>query len=437
MAKSAKELREERMNLENKIRAMIDKADSENRDFNAEENAQYKSMCDESQSLLARAERLERSNANLQNMGEPNNNLLQGSTGGGGIGGGDKLSKEKAFELALQGWFNGQQGGAFTEEHVAAAQSVGINIYGSELRIPLMNTKEIRAFQARYGISSGSGAGTTIPESFVQNLELALLDYSPIQREAELLRTATGQPQVWPTANDTGNMGSQIGEAQTVSEVNPNFGGQVWYAFKITSGEILIPEELSEDNMVDLDSVTPNMLGERIGRFINLRSTVGTGAGTLTGIVPGATLGATAVAVNAITLDEVLDLKWSVTDPYRSNGKFMAHDNVFLKMRKLKNTAGDYLWQPSPQAGMPDRFDNSPVVPNNDMTGTLAASNEVMIFGDLKKYKMRQVNDVRIYKLMERHREKDCVAYVAFIRVDGKILDAGTHPIKKLVMAAS
>lgn len=429
---TSKELREKRMNLENQISALLDKVEAEDRGFTADEDAQYQNMFKDSQELLARAQRLEARDASMKDLADPKDQPIGNLDG-------NKMPKDQAFNLAVEGWCRGQIGVGYSEDHQAAAEICGFNLNANQLVIPLHNKRDYEQFKNQYrnAMTTGGIGSTVIPDSFVNRLEIALLSYSPLQNEAEVMRTENGQPMPWPTFNDTGNKGRQIGEAKSVNTTTITPGANIWYAHKFTSDELLIAEELTEDNAINLDQVAPDALGERLGRILNERYTTGPGNGTCYGIVPGAPVGKTAVAVNAITLDEVLDLRYSVQNPYRQIGKFMGNDKIFLAMRKLKNTPGDYLWQSSIQAGMPDVFDGSPIVPNNDMTDTMAASADVLIFGDLTKYKVRQVNQVRLYKLMERHREDDCTALVAFVRADGRILNAGGNPIKKLRMAAA
>ena len=58
-----------------------------------------------------------------------------------------------------------------------------------------------------------------------------------------------------------------------------------------------------------------------------------------------------------------------------------------------------------------------------------------IVFGDLSKYKIRTVNQMRFYRLEERYRDKDQDGFIAFCREDGGLLNAGTDPVKRLTMA--
>ena len=56
----------------------------------------------------------------------------------------------------------------------------------------------------------------------------------------------------------------------------------------------------------------------------------------------------------AITTDEVISLIYALKAPYRKNAKFLMNDATVSALRKLKDSNGQYLWQPSLQAGQPD-----------------------------------------------------------------------------------
>jgi HK97 family phage major capsid protein len=282
----------------------------------------------------------------------------------------------------------------------------------------------------------GPRGGALVPQTFIRRLEAAMLYYGGILQEAEIIRTDSGDAMTWPTFNDTGNTGRRIGENSAVTPVRPTVGNVKWYAHKYTSDELLIPYELIEDNGVDLISMIADMLGERIGRILNQECTIGTGASMPMGIVTAAPVGRTAPVNNAIAVDDVVRLIYSVNASYRNNAKFMMHDDILMLLWLLKDTTGQPLFRPSWEIGKPDLILGRPVVSNSAMTSALAASADVAIFGDFTYYKIREVNDMRFYRLVERHRENDQDAFLTFARRDGNLLDAGGNPIKKLRMAA-
>ena len=60
-----------------------------------------------------------------------------------------------------------------------------------------------------------------------------------------------------------------------------------------------------------------------------------------------------------------------------------------------------------------------------------------VLFGDFSKYYIRDVMDITLVRLDEVYAEYGQVAFLAFSRHDGVLLDAGTNPIKALQHPAS
>jgi HK97 family phage major capsid protein len=64
---------------------------------------------------------------------------------------------------------------------------------------------------------------------------------------------------------------------------------------------------------------------------------------------------------------------------------------------------------------------------------TLGAGNTSIVFGQLSKYVIRRAGPIRIQRLTEKYAEYGQIAFIAFVRRDGNLLDAGSHPVKTLV----
>jgi HK97 family phage major capsid protein len=211
-----------------------------------------------------------------------------------------------------------------------------------------------------------------------------------------------------------------------------------WGAYKYTSDTILVPFELLEDTPFNLPQILGEMMGERIGRITNRRFTTGTGSGQPQGLITAAATGVTAAATNAITEQNLVQLVHSVDPAYRGGAGFMMHDNTVLAVRLLRDSNGQPVWQSVYNSGVPDMLLGYPITVNQHMAHVSSgAASKVMAFGQLSKYKIRRVNQIRMYRLEERYREKDQDGFVAFVREDGGLLDAGTDPVKLLVLAAS
>lgn len=365
----------------------------------------------------------------------------------------DDAPTEKDHNLALAGWMSRQLGRSLNSAQELAIKKTRFPIHASALNFATPDTSALRNLQQSFNsihplqrggfefnapLTTGTAAtgGDLIPaETLLSRLEISMLAFGPMRTVAEIITTSSGETLQWPTASDHANSAAIVAESTAPSEVLPSFGQVTWESYKYTSGMILVPNELLEDSVIDLPSVLGSMIGERMGRGTNAHYTTGTGSSQPNGIVTAAGTGVTAASSTVIAPGEVFDLQHSVDPAYREGASFMCHDTIALHLRKKVDSENRPLWQSGYQAGMPDTLAGSPLVINQAMSSALTTGQKVLLFGQLSKYKIRRVNGMRFYRLQERYRDTDQDGFVAFIREDGNLLDAGTDPVKLLVLA--
>jgi HK97 family phage major capsid protein len=336
------------------------------------------------------------------------------------------------------------RGDQIEERQIDAAKRAGINLASPELVLPfgkrLARNRETRAIGDNAMTVTTTGGGYMIPQGFSYQLEQALLAFNPIDQIATQLVTPTGNDYLWPTNNDTSAAGEMTAINTIVTEGTITVGLVTLNAYKGSSKIVIVPMELMQDSAFSMTSFLAERLGERLGRLRAAQTTTGTGSSAPNGCVTASTAGKTAAATTSFTADELLDLQHSVDPAYRSaamNCGYMCHDNVLLATRKLKDGNGQYIWQPSVVEGKPDRILGWPVFTNQAMASSVAASAKTWLFGAFSKFIVRTVGEISIRRLVERYAEYGQEGWVAFTRFDSDLLDAGTHPLKHLVQAAS
>ena len=455
------ELRAERARLAGEIRRMADlcnPTDGEARDFTAEEQGNWDQLNTDYDACLRRlaiAERAETVDAEPADTRD-----LEAIPGRADTATAEQRLREingdpatrtegptaEQRSLALDGWFRSESCLAVEPRHVEAAAACGLNLGSRSIVLNLADTNAFRAQQdlcrsahphlitrAMSG-NLGTTGGFLVPQTFLARLEMATLAYGGMLQTSEVIRTATGEGMAWPAGDDTSNTGEIVGEnADNSTEANVAVKQNLLGAYDFSSKMIKVPVSLLQDSALPLDSLIAAMLGERLGRIQNTRYTTGTGDAMPYGIVPESTTGVTSASSTAIDPDEIIDLAHSVDPSYRGNARYMLHDTVCAAIRKLKDGNGNYIWQSGLQAGTPDVLNGYPLTINQDMSSTITSGDTTMLFGDLSSYKVRQVGTVTVTRLNERYAEYRQVAFIAFIRADGLLLDAGTHPVKKLV----
>lgn len=448
MSFEIKGLLEKRATLIRECRGVSEKAEAENRNLNTEEQAADKKLNDEIDDLTSRVERLKRIEEAEKLLGTPANEAFrQGSTGE------EKPITAKEQDLAFRGWALRSTRRPPSTAMVAAMERCKapaineVGIFGlcglgyGEFRQSILRDIEHRA---NMNLTDATG-GYTVPEGFVYNLEKALLLFGGPRQCAEVFKTTSGNDMPWPTANDTGNVGALLAEETTIgSSVAPTIAVRTFKAYKMSSTPILISTELLQDTAFDLGSEIAMMLGERIGRCEAAYYTTGTGSSQPQGCITGSTAAtlstgvATTASATAIAADEIIDLFHSVDPAYRDGPgvRFMFHDNIARYLRKLKDGDGNYLWNPGLSTALPDTLLGKRIQINQGMASAVTANLKTVQFGDYSKFKIRDVAEIRLLRLIERYADLDQVGFIAFHRTDSAVLDAGTKPLKHLVQHA-
>lgn len=297
----------------------------------------------------------------------------------------------------------------------------------------LPETAETRALSA---LTGGLG-GFTCPAEFAGVIDEARKDYSGVLSAGPtVITTSTGNDLGYPTVNDTSNEGEQVEENATQTDSNVAFGNVTFKAYMFSSKLVLLPLNLIQDSAVDIESMLGRLLGERLGRIQNRRLTTGNNANQPQGIVSGSTLGKQVASGTAITFEELIDLQHSVDPAYRASARWMFADSTFAALRKLKDSDGRPIWQPAATSGLtegaPGVLLGSPYTINNHMAA-MASGAKSVLWGDFRKYHVRRVKGVTLIRLAERYAEKGQVGFFAFMRVDGRMVDAGMNPIKHIL----
>ena len=294
------------------------------------------------------------------------------------------------------------------------------------------------------GVASGGAGGYIVPQGFVYNVDVAMKFYGQMLQAGDIMDTATGNPLPWPTCDDSSISGEQIDENNPVNKQDFSLSRVVFGAFKYSTKMVPISLELVQDSAFDLDKFVAEQFGVRLGRILNNKFTLGVGSTEPLGIVTAATVGVAAASgssgntggsetgANSIGTNDLVALEHSVDPYYRQGAAFMLHDSTLKSIKQLLDKYGRPIWQAGLSAGAPDTILGYRFYINNDMA-TITASAKTVLFGQLKKYKIRRVMDMRVLRLVERYADFGQIALLGFARYDGQLLDAGTHPVKVLV----
>lgn len=117
--------------------------------------------------------------------------------------------------------------------------------------------------------------------------------------------------------------------------------------------------------------------------------------------------------------DAVLDLIYSLKKSYRQGAQFLTNNLTIARLRKLKDGQGNYLWQPSAQAGQPATFHGYGIAEDENMPD-VAANAVPLLFGDFRRgYLIIDRMGVRV--LRDPYTRKPYVQFYTTKRVGGGV----------------
>lgn len=458
MEEDVQELKEERGALVDELESLDEQLsecdDAEKREELQQEfdalDAEYEKLSDE----IRRKERLAKRRAEREKPDE-----VPGDQPGGE---GEERDipdqvEDRTRALALQGWTRAQVGEHPTAEQREAAEACGVRLDSGFFDMRLINDysriereyqrarDEGRNFECRVmGVNeteTPAEGAELVPEGFSNELEDAMLSWGQFRQYATVRRTASGNDIPWPTSNDTNVKGEYVAEASDTSgtETDVTVGKVTLGAHKCSSKMVKLTNELLTDSAFNMARFVGNKVGERIGRISNEKFTNGSGTDLPYGIVTELAAGSsgseyiTTSSSTDVAPEDILDLIHAVDPAYRTAGTaFMMHDDILASLRKQQEDSKTLgVWG----TNWLDERDGTwylvgyPVCINQDMDNTITSGDNTVLFGQLGKYIIREVNSMRLRVLEERYAEFDEVAYIAFMRNDGHLLDAGTHPV--------
>ncbi|WP_346866658.1 MULTISPECIES: phage major capsid protein [unclassified Clostridium] len=381
------ELREKRAKLWDSTKAFLDSKRNDNGLLSAEDTENYEKMEADVVNLGKEIDRLERQAALDLELSKATSSAIRNNPNA-------NIHEEKT--------------GRASNEYVKAFWNAMRNKNGFEINNALQ-------------IGTDSEGGFLAPDEFEKILIESLEEQNIFRQLANIITTSSGDKKI-PVVAGKGTA-SWVDEEGIITESDDSFGQVSIGAYKLAT-MIKVSEELLNDSVFNLESYIAKEFARRIGAKEEEAFFIGDGTGKPTGIfnaTGGAQLGVTAASATAITLDEIMDLFYSLKSPYRKNSVFVMNDATVKAIRKLKDGNGQYIWQPSITAGTPDTILNRPVK-TSAYVPTIASAAKSIAFGDFSYYWVADRQGRAFKRLNELYAATGQVGFMATQRVDGKLI---------------
>jgi HK97 family phage major capsid protein len=361
-------------------KAIIDVATAEKRDLSAEEEQTYSRLNDE---LNERASTIA------------------------------KLREDETRELRMD---------AATREiadQVRPVASAPVNEDVAMIRALIKGESRSANFERRDILKSSTGS--PVPTSFYNQVIMKARLVAPVLATSTVLNTAGGENLQIPRLS-TYSVGTVNAEAAVLGESDPAFSafitlGAFKYGF-LTQ----VSQELLEDSGVDMLSFLADQVGNALGFAVGSALTVGTGTVEPTGIVAASSVGGTSGTATGFTADNLIDLLYSLDGGARNlpGVGWMMTGQSIGRVRKLKDTAGNYVFQPGLSLDSPDMLLGKPIYENPSMAEATTGTKSVIV-GHLPSYYVRSVGGIKLDRSDDFAFSSGLATFRATFRVDGNL----------------
>ncbi len=199
-------------------------------------------------------------------------------------------------------------------------------------------------------------------------------------------------------------------------------------------------QNLLDDARVDLESWLVNKVADKISRLENSAFIDGDGVGKPRGILtypagttnPGQVEQINSGVDGAADADGLRNLFYALKSPYLTNAKWLMRRSMISAVSKLKDSSGNYLWEPGLTLGEPQTLLGHSIERMEDMPA-LASNSLSIAFGDFQQaYTI--VDRVGVRVLRDPYSAKPFVLFYSTKRTGGDVVNFEALVIQKMAV---
>jgi HK97 family phage major capsid protein len=388
------EMKQKRAALVKEARKLLDTAEKEKRELTGEETAKYEEMMKEVDSWGTKIEREENLRKSEEALKVPEPTAVPPQPAEPEPRKNPRATEEyrKSFEKFLRSGIN-----TLTEKEVRAMQAddpegggylIAPQLFVSELLKSVDNTVFVRGLARKFSLAKAASLG-------VPKLDT---DFSDADWVSEL---ATGD-------EDTLDFGKRELRPHALSKLVKVSNTLI--RLSTESIEAMIRERLSYRFAVTLENAYLNVDGlhKPLGVFTADADGINTDRDVSTGNTD-----------SSIKADGLIEAKYKLKQQYMPKARWVFHRDAVKQIRKLKDGAGQYLWQPGITADKLDEILGIPIIVSEYAPSTFTTGKYVGILGDFSYYWIADALDMQVQRLVELYATTNQVGYIARFETDG------------------
>lgn len=235
------------------------------------------------------------------------------------------------------------------------------------------------AYDKIHGGANGITGGYALPSGSNEKLQKAITQESLFRSMATVIKAYNGASRIF--AKDCSDIAAWVPEGGSIPLQD---GVNDFTRYAVDSHKLAVFVKLDDDFVHDaafsLEDYLTERLAENFAKAEDKGFVLGTGEHMPVGILDDTAGAKTGATTSALCFDDVLRLYHSLDKEYRKNAVWLMNDDTALTLRMVKDSAGNYLWNPSDNTIL-----GKPVVISYDMP-SVGAGAKPIVFGDFSYY---------------------------------------------------
>lgn len=389
------DMRQERANLVNQAREIVERAEEQKREMSADEDTQYSNIMKDVSNLKKKIDREEQLQASESDLDQPLNTPHR------------------------QNPENGQQ----NSENPRATEEYQ-NAFNRFLRSGMgaLSHDQIQNMQST---SDPEGGFLVTPQTFVTQLLKEVDDQVFIRQLATKFKLDKADSMGVPSLDADPDDADWTSELRTGNETDLKFGKRELHPHPLAK-RVKASNKLLRASAVAIDTLIRQRLAYKYGVTQEKAFMMGTGANQPLGLFTASTSGistsrdvANGNTATDIKFDGLKSAKYTLKGQYHKNAAWIFHRNAVEKIDKEKDANGQYIWQPGVREGEPDKILNLPYYMSEYAPNTFTTGKYVGLLGDLSYYWIADALDLQIQRLVELYAERNQTGYIGRLETDG------------------
>lgn len=289
-------------------------------------------------------------------------------------------------------------------------------------------------------IGSDPDGGYAVPEELDRNIITALRDEVVMRQECNVV--SVGTPNYKRLVNKGGTNSGWVGETDARPETKTSQLGIIEPVWGEIYGNPGATQTMLDDAFFNVEQFITGELTTEFAEQEEKAFTHGDGSKKPKGMLAYGSDDKTDVDREwgklqhlllkkpaELTADEVMQLVYTLRKPYRGGAKFMMNNSTLFKVRTLKDSQGNYLWQPGLQLGQPSSLLGYGIA-ENEQFADMAAGAVPLAFGNFKRC-FTILDRIGIRMLRDPYTNKPFVHFYTTKRVGSMMVDSNAVKLLK------